>query len=279
MALAVPQLILNLVDRYKYVTSLRDPRTVDWGWTENSKFMLPLALGYLYAVRFGGRRWMENRKPYKLKSAIMVYNLFQVIANTFLFVQYTRHSYLGGDYNAFCQGVSYSRDNNTMTILRLVWWSLFVRIADFLDTFFFVATKKFSHITALHVIHHFLVIVNGWLWITFGSDGHVIMPVCFNCLVHVIMYGYYFLASLGPAVRKHLWWKKYLTSLQIFQMTFVSLYMCIPLVYDCGYPWGLSLILAPQLMLVLALFINFYVQSYIFNKGREQCNSQALKSD
>lgn len=279
MASILSRIVLDATDKYNYVASLRDPRTVGWGWTEDPRFMLSLAFGYLYAVKIGGPRWMAHRKPYELKSAIMAYNLFQVVANAFLFVQYMRHSYIGGDYNVLCQGVSYSRDKSTMAILRLVWWNLFVRLADFLDTFFFIATKKFSHITWLHVIHHFLVIVNGWLWITFGVDGHVIMPVSVNCLIHVIMYGYYFLASLGPAVRKYLWWKKYLTILQIFQMTFVSLYMCIPLVYDCGYPWGLSLLLAPQLMLVLALFINFYIKSYIFHRSADLCISQAVKSD
>ncbi|EEC04020.1 conserved hypothetical protein [Ixodes scapularis] len=82
--------------------------------------MIPLAFGYLFAERFGGPRWMENRKPYKLKSAIMAYDLLQVIANAFLFVQYTRHSYLGGYYSVFCQGMRYSRGNNAMVILTLV---------------------------------------------------------------------------------------------------------------------------------------------------------------
>ncbi|CAN7989776.1 unnamed protein product, partial [Ixodes pacificus] len=83
--------------------------------------MIPLAFGYLLAVRFRGPRWMENRKIYKLKSAIMFVDVFLfVIASAFLFVQYTRYSYLGGDYNAFCQGVSYSRGDNGMAILTLV---------------------------------------------------------------------------------------------------------------------------------------------------------------
>jgi len=29
------------------------------------------------------------------------------------------------------------------------------------------------------------------------------------------MYSYYFLAALGPEMQKYLWWKKYLTRLQI----------------------------------------------------------------
>jgi elongation of very long chain fatty acids protein 4 len=36
-----------------------------------------------------------------------------------------------------------------------------------------------------------------------------------NSLVHVIMYGYYGVAALGPEYQKYLWWKKYLTRIQL----------------------------------------------------------------
>lgn len=37
------------------------------------------------------------------------------------------------------------------------------------------------------------------------------------------MYGYYGLAALGPQMQKYLWWKKYLT---IIQMVGISLGLC-----------------------------------------------------
>ena len=36
-----------------------------------------------------------------------------------------------------------------------------------------------------------------------------------NSIVHVIMYTYYGLTALGPSFQKYLWWKKYLTSIQL----------------------------------------------------------------
>lgn len=36
-----------------------------------------------------------------------------------------------------------------------------------------------------------------------------------NAFIHVIMYFYYGLSALGPAYQKYLWWKKYLTQLQL----------------------------------------------------------------
>ena len=36
-----------------------------------------------------------------------------------------------------------------------------------------------------------------------------------NSAVHVIMYGYYCLAAFGPHMQKYLWWKKYITKIQL----------------------------------------------------------------
>lgn len=36
-----------------------------------------------------------------------------------------------------------------------------------------------------------------------------------NSSIHVLMYGYYGLAALGPHMQKYLWWKKYLTIIQM----------------------------------------------------------------
>ena len=36
-----------------------------------------------------------------------------------------------------------------------------------------------------------------------------------NSFVHVLMYTYYGLSALGSQVQKYLWWKKYLTRIQL----------------------------------------------------------------
>ncbi|OON15052.1 hypothetical protein X801_09143 [Opisthorchis viverrini] len=46
-------------------------------------------------------------------------------------------------------------------------------------------------------------------------DGQVFTLVWANGSVHVVMYTYYALAALGPAWRRFLWWKRYLTILQM----------------------------------------------------------------
>ncbi len=40
-----------------------------------------------------------------------------------------------------------------------------------------------------------------------------------NSGIHVLMYGYYGLAAFGPKIQKYLWWKKYLTIIQMVKKT------------------------------------------------------------
>ena len=70
---------------------------------------------------------------------------------------------------------------------------------------------------------------------TVTSDTNVTIPTaCFgatiNSGIHVIMYGYYGLAALGPHMQKYLWWKKYLTIIQMVGIT-VWIYFTV----FCGY--------------------------------------------
>ena len=39
-----------------------------------------------------------------------------------------------------------------------------------------------------------------------------------NCYVHIVMYTYYLLAAMGPKMQPYLWWKKYMTVMQLTQV-------------------------------------------------------------
>lgn len=61
-----------------------DAGTKDW-YLVNSVF-IPSAIDvvYLWFVLIAGPKWMQNRKPYNIKSLIMVYNVVQIIFNIYL---------------------------------------------------------------------------------------------------------------------------------------------------------------------------------------------------
>ena len=44
-----------------------------------------------------------------------------------------------------------------------------------------------------------------------------------NSFVHVVMYAYYGLSAVGPQMRPYLWWKRYITKLQLVSGFVLSL--------------------------------------------------------
>ena len=74
--------------------------------------------------------------------------------------------------------------------------------------------------TFLHVYHHAVMPLYSWMMVRWLPGGHEILAGYINFAVHVVMYAYYFLSALGPKVQPYLWWKKYLTALQLVQFVF-----------------------------------------------------------
>lgn len=241
-----------------------DPRTKDWFLVNNKMFLVTTLFSYVYIVKVGGPRFMKHRKPFdNLKPLILFYNAAMVLLNVFFGTSFLLKTYLGGGYNIVCQGIDFNvRDEATMSLLNLEWWYVLVRIGDFLDTVFFVLRKKDSHVSFLHVSHHVMVVFMYWYGVGHGGDGHAVFSIAVNCFVHVLMYSYYSLSLLGPSVRPYLWWKRYLTQVQIVQFVLIIAHTAIPLFRDCGYPKVLVLIGVPQVLLILFLFVNFYFKAY-----------------
>nr|XP_037276773.1 LOW QUALITY PROTEIN: elongation of very long chain fatty acids protein 7-like [Rhipicephalus microplus] len=254
---------IDFVDQLRqWLYTKADPRTRDWYTVGDPVFITVTVSSYLLFIYVIGPQLMASRKPLPIKRLINVYNVFMVVANMFFCWKFLANSYLYGGYNLLCQGMNYSTDRYSLNIMYYGYFYLFVRIADFLDTVFFVLRKKYDHITRQHVMHHSLVVVNGWLFLTLGGDGQTLFGLIMNCAIHVVMYSYYFLAACGPQYKRYVWWKKHLTTAQIVQHVLIIAHGFITLFYDCGYPRYLLLVAMPQGMLGLALFINFYSFEY-----------------
>ncbi|KAH9403439.1 hypothetical protein TYRP_015329 [Tyrophagus putrescentiae] len=137
------------------------------------------------------------------------------------------------------------------------------KYVDMLDTVFFVLRKKESQITGLHVYHHSTVPTFGWIY--FRSNVFHVTAYAFcllNTPVHTIMYAYYGLAALGPQMQPYLWWKRYITQLQIVQFVLLfahGLYFCL---FQTGYHWFFSVDILWQTGLYLYLFTAFYLRTY-----------------
>ncbi|XP_050039708.2 very long chain fatty acid elongase AAEL008004-like [Dermacentor andersoni] len=268
---------LNPITIANSIVEMGDPRTRDYPLVLNPLFVFPLVVSYLYFVKVAGPRWMKDRKPFNIINIVRCYNLFMVaVAAVFLYL-HLKMTYLpGGRYSLWCQGITGESDDELERYYKYGWFFIAVRYADLLDTVFCVLRKKFNQITHLHVIHHTMVTVNVWYYALFAPEGQPALGLAMNAFVHVVMYFYYFLATLGPRVRKHLWWKKYLTTLQIVQFVIAILHISIPLFVDCGFPKSIIISGGLQTFLLLCLFVNFYIKAYMQKGSHLKLSPEAL---
>ncbi|XP_075223933.1 very long chain fatty acid elongase 7-like [Lycorma delicatula] len=190
---------------------------------------------YLLTVLKIGPKFMEKREPYNINAIMMVYNLFQII------------------YNSYFVGLFYYGS----------WCYLFSKIMDLLDTFFMVLKKKNSHITFLHLYHHTAMVTGTWISIKYVRGEQGIIPCAINSGVHVIMYTYYFLAALGPEIQKYLWWKRYLTKIQIAQFIIVIAFFGYLYLKDCEVSQAYNVLWIANVFLIFCLFMNFYIKTYL----------------
>lgn len=67
---------------------------------------------------------------------------------------------------------------------------------------------------------------------------------------------------MGPQFQKYLWWKKYITNIQMIQFIMTFLHSAQLVYTDCGYPrWSVFFTL-PNAIFFYFLFNDFYQKSY-----------------
>ncbi|XP_055848566.1 elongation of very long chain fatty acids protein 7 isoform X2 [Episyrphus balteatus] len=247
-----------------------DPRTRDWPLMSSPFPTIAISLTYAYFVKVLGPKLMENRKPFQLRKVLIIYNLIQVLFSTYLFYEAAQGGWLNG-YNLRCQPVDYSNTPKAIRVASGCWWYFFSKFTEFFDTFFFVLRKRYDQVSTLHVIHHGIMPMSVWWGVKFTPGGHSTFFGFLNTFVHIIMYTYYMLAAMGPKVQKYLWWKKYLTVLQMIQFVLVMVHS-FQLFFknECNYPIGFAYFIGAHAVMFYFLFSDFYRQAYLKNEAKKE---------
>ncbi|XP_023951052.1 elongation of very long chain fatty acids protein [Bicyclus anynana] len=264
-------LITNVTNYYKYINDdLADPRTNGFFLVASPVPLMVIMFLYHQFVRHWGPAYMENRQPYVLKNIIIVYNIIQIILSGILTIECLRWLYLPGYYSVWCQKINYDDTEVERKIIGYVWLYYFIKIVDLFDTVFFVLRKKYNQVTFLHVYHHLGMCLLGYIGTKYVPGGHGIMLGFINSVVHALMYAYYLVAIVRPQWVK-LWWKKYITQIQIVQFLLLILHFGhILFEPSCGYPKWVAFMFLPHNIFILFLFTDFYIKQYILNKKKEQ---------
>nr|XP_026485987.1 elongation of very long chain fatty acids protein AAEL008004-like [Vanessa tameamea] len=267
---------LSLYDNlYHYIENPVVPEIKDYFMTGSPQKLIILLVCYLFFSLRLGPWYMKDRKPYQLRNVIKIYNIFQILVSLYLFYEGTIYLFFT-DFNFTCQGIGDLNSPSTSRIAKAVWLYYIVKLIDLMDTVFFVLRKSDRQITSLHVHHHTLMPIATWVGVTFMPGGQGVIIGYINSLVHAVMYTYYLLSGLGDEYKKFLWWKKYLTMLQLVQFTIVGIHSVNSLFYPCSYPVILKLLTIFYAILFLNMFGNFYYNNYIKSKNDKDIKNVSM---
>ncbi|XP_308627.5 elongation of very long chain fatty acids protein 7 isoform X2 [Anopheles gambiae] len=250
----------GLIDRYWLIVEelIADPRAKQLPFMDNPLPTLGMIICYLLWVLLIGPMYMRDRKPMDLRRVIIFYNLFQVLLSGYMFYEHLMAGWVRG-YSLTCQTVDYSDSPLSRRMFNLCYVYYLSKLSEFADTVFFVLRKKQSQITDLHVYHHSLTPIEAWILTKFIAGGNATLPNVINNFVHVLMYFYYMLSAMGY---RDIWWKKYMTEVQIIQFIICIAHCINALATGCPFPRFITTLLLINASIFLALFMNFYIESY-----------------
>lgn len=251
--------ILNL-NQYK------DP--VDWDSMKSNLLFLghgPSRLAsmvavYLLFVLKVGPQLMHKKQPFDLRRIVRLYNFVNIIFNIWLAY---RGIYLSGAGASFFNCHCLDRDPKKFSVYIDIF--ILSRVIDFLDTIFFILRKKQNQVTGLHVFHHACVPLVIYLVASFSMTPFSGFLIVMNALVHIVMYSYYYLATF-PTLAPYLWWKRYITRIQIGQFCMALVYFSLGYILlprFCNDPPMVAVVTNLLSALVfLVLFLSFYSGAY-----------------
>ncbi|KAJ7293576.1 ELO family [Mycena rebaudengoi] len=224
--------------------------------------------GYL-ALIFGIQAAMKNRQPQRLNPLFQAHNMFlsggSLLLLVLLLEEIVPIIWNTGIFDAMCSERSWTP---RMEFYYMV--NYYFKYLELLDTVFLAFKKK--PLPFLHVFHHSATALLCYSQLT-GRTSISWTVISLNLMVHVLMY-YYYYATAGGA---RIWWKKYLTMMQIIQFVidigvvyfgtyghFAATYFdgVIPHMGNCAGSETAAVFGCALITSYLGLFINFYMQTY-----------------
>eukprot|EP00730_Choanoeca_flexa_P015457 TRINITY_DN7100_c0_g2_i1.p2 TRINITY_DN7100_c0_g2~~TRINITY_DN7100_c0_g2_i1.p2 ORF type:complete len:285 (+),score=60.98 TRINITY_DN7100_c0_g2_i1:126-857(+) len=225
---------------------------------------MAITAGYLLLI-WAGREIMKTREAFSLKPAIIAYNIFLVALNAWITYELVA-GFILDNMNFFCNQVNTDPNNKpSMRIARACWWYYFSKIIEFMDTVFFVLKKNDRQLSFLHLFHHSTMANLWWIGVRWVPGGQSTISAIINAFVHIIMYSYYAMACI-PTLKPYLWWKKYLTQLQLTQ--FMTIFVSTSLglygirYQGCHFPEWMGWANLSYMIMMMSLFLHFYNRAY-----------------
>ncbi|RMX64190.1 hypothetical protein DD238_006649 [Peronospora effusa] len=268
---SIKTMSVEMLQSYYEWANATEVKLLDWvdpqgGWKVHPMADYPLAnfasvyiicIGYLLFVIFGTAFMKLGIPAIKTSPFQFVYNPIQVIACSYMCVEAAIQAYRNGYSPAPCN--AFKADAPVMgNVLYLFYLS---KMLDLCDTVFIILGKKWKQLSILHVYHHLTVLFVYYVTFRAAQDGDSYATIVLNGFVHTIMYTYYFVS----AHTRDIWWKKYLTRIQLIQFVTMNVQGYLTYSRQCpGMPPKVPLMYLVYVQSLFWLFMNFYIRAYIF---------------
>lgn len=253
-----------------------DPRTKDWFMISSPIPSILICFSYPFLVQIG--KWLMSfkKEPFKLNKIMIVYNFSMVALSAYMVYEFLMAGWLF-DYSMQCEPVDYSNSPQALRMASVAWWFYFSKFIELLDTTFFILRKKNNQITILHVVHHGIMPVTWYFGIKFIPGGQGSFHGLVNACIHVFMYFYYAMSACGPQFQKYLWWKKYMTKMQMIQFVIIMVHAAQFFFIPCDYPIIFSYMIFSYAFMFMIFFANFYIQEFYYRQQHQKNKQQENK--
>jgi len=190
-------------------------------------------------------------------------------------VELFRQAYGVEGFSWVCNEIDHSERG--IGLARVIWIFYLSKFLETIDTIIMLLRKKEEQISFLHVYHHFSVIILWWIGARFVPGGDAYWSAMQNSFVHTVMYSYYLLAALDFNV----WWKSYITQLQMAQFFLNIVHTTFALVDPhCGsIPKWMGYGMVMYMASLLILFLDFYRKAYQKRVSERKLKRKLKKKD
>jgi len=232
------------------------------------------------------REIMRDRQPLKLTFLFQLHNVFLTLGSGLLLIVMLEEILpIVWQHGLFYGICGYGAWTPRMEFFYII--NYYFKYLELIDTVFLALKKK--PLAFLHVFHHS---ATAWLCFTQlnGRTSVSWVPISLNLAVHVVMYYYYWATAGG----RKIWWKKYLTTMQITQFVidlfvlyfatytyFAATYWShiLPTPGTCAGEEQAAIFGCSLLTSYLGLFIDFYIRTYKKTAAAKKAGKPVVDKD
>jgi elongation of very long chain fatty acids protein 6 len=266
---------MTATDSYLDVLSFDAIFYREW-FARNWHLSIYASIIYIIAISYG-EKWMKNRKPFDLKSSMVLWNLslscFSLFGSIKILPELVSALYHNGFYYSVCNN-SFLNDKSIELWIWLFTWS---KVFEFGDTVFIILRKH--KLIFLHWIHHVITLI--YCFFIYDKTPAISRwGVSINYTIHAIMYFYYALKIMKFSIPNKA--SMAITLLQTIQMVIGMITAFGVLLYVIkGVPCDGSLTTALATFFMslfyFVLFVKFFAKRY-FTKYSPQKSMPLGKS-